>query len=618
MRTVPFLAIALFYASPAAAAEGDAVPPEDAASALARTTLDSLRDEKHREQMKIVWPETGEVSAPADCDVLLITGNGGNLGYACVRFQRSGGGPILRQRVLLDVRWDYNPEGSYLSTQQVEVDPVRFAEVWTAARLVRQASAELRVPAEVGPASIDAAWIRRYIHRTVGGDIHKPYEWISLHSGTDGEARLRGCVRGTTFLNDIQDFEELRIRAIRSLYLSLTAEQNAGTAFPLREWSDYLVGGVREHLDGLRLDRVEAWVEVLFEVSLRLLSVVGDETAEVTAKEARERLDGANREEHLGAWLLRDEFDRSLSRMRLRLRWDPAVAAEAIHRNEHRRWVDDEHEKWLRQIFNARAPEGYLALLRADLRAADSTLVRESVAELFAHYPGEYLDDLHPLLEHKDPDVVCAAALALIGVKAPGHFGPDQAPAVAATAGGGDVRLLDAWKAIEHLAADPTVPIRPETRWRDARTTALILLTNQYCPAPWRWDGTRIRRQLEDPTERDGRMVHQLFTQYAVYGPHPRPQPTEEWKSFVLTVWPRCLAEPFTRGTMEAIEELTALDDRHSLPRMREVLATLRAGCNRGARWEEDSEARYPWTDRWDLDQLEKKIDALEAERVTR
>jgi hypothetical protein len=627
MRSVLLPAIALFCASPAAdaaAVEGDTVPPADAALALARTTLDSLRDKEHREETKIVWPETGEISAPADCDVLLITGNGGNVGYACVRFRRSGGGPILCQRVLLDRRWVYNLEGAYCRTQQVEVDTVRFALVWTAARLVLRASAELQTPPEGGPASHDAASGQMRSLRTTGGGVHQPYEWISLRCGAHGEARVRGCVRGTTYLNDLQDFEQLRTRATRNIFLSLTPEQNAGAAFPLREWSDYLEGGVREHLDELRLERVEVWTKVLFEVSLRLLSEVGDETAEVTAKKARERLDGANREEHLGAWLLRDEFDRSLSRMSFRLRWDPAAAAEAIHGNEHHRWVDNEHEKWVRRIFHERDFEGYRALLRADLRAADSTLVCESVAELFAYYPGEHPSDLHPLLAHEDPEVVCAAALALIGVKAPGHIVTEQAPAVAASAGGGDTRLLDAWKGIARLAADPAVPIRAEahSHSRTARTTALNLLTDQYCPAPWRWDETRVRKQLEDPAERDARMVHDLFWRIgirsAAFGPPPRPQPTEEQRSFVLAVWRRCLAKPFTRGTMEAIEELAALGDRNSLPRMREVLATLRAGCNRGLRWEDAGEARYPWTDRWDIDRLEKKVEALEAARATR
>ena len=48
-----------------------------------------------------------------------------------------------------------------------------------------------------------------------------------------------------------------------------------------------------------------------------------------------------------------------------------------------------------------------------------------------------------------------------------------------------------------------------------------------------------------------------------------------------------------------------------------DLLATLRAGGNRGSSWEDDAEARFPWTDRWDLDRLEKKLDALDAERAT-
>jgi hypothetical protein len=46
-----------------------------------------------------------------------------------------------------------------------------------------------------------------------------------------------------------------------------------------------------------------------------------------------------------------------------------------------------------------------------------------------------------------------------------------------------------------------------------------------------------------------------------------------------------------------AMQELAALGDTASLPRIRELLAVLKAGCNRGVSHNDDPAARLPWTD---------------------
>lgn len=62
-----------------------AIGEEPTASATASTAFEGLRDAKHREEIRVVWPEGPDANLPDDCDVLLIRGY---ISAGCLRFCR--------------------------------------------------------------------------------------------------------------------------------------------------------------------------------------------------------------------------------------------------------------------------------------------------------------------------------------------------------------------------------------------------------------------------------------------------------------------------------------------------------------------------------------------------
>jgi hypothetical protein len=249
-----------------------------------------------------------------------------------------------------------------------------------------------------------------------------------------------------------------------------------------------------------------------------------------------------------------------------------------------------------------------------------------SINELDRYEPGRFLSDLQPLLEHADPNVACVAAFVMLGIEQQTYHGtPERTAAVAQAAERArhDDRVREAWTRIERLASDPNTPIAAGTRGfhRTAREMAVRLLSNNACPPPWHWDRQRVREQIANPSECDARYVEDLL---AIIGTFPltsdvrfdmrddRKVPVEPERSELIAIWRRCMAKPYTRGTLLAISELAALGDDESMPLARSILEAIEGSCAEVAAVGEGAEGKqYTWVDHSDLKKLRSHLDRL-------
>lgn len=99
----------------------------------------------------------------------------------------------------------------------------------------------------------------------------------------------------------------------------------------------------------------------------------------------------------------------STERIALRVTWDSAAAARGIHANDGRTYANDDQERWLREQFHRRDPEGYRTLLLADLQVGGTMLTVRSAQDLAARFPGQHHAELHRLLQRDESEVVAGA-----------------------------------------------------------------------------------------------------------------------------------------------------------------------------------------------------------------
>jgi hypothetical protein len=134
--------------------------------------------------------------------------------------------------------------------------------------------------------------------------------------------------------------------------------------------------------------------------------------------------------------------------------------------------------------------------------------------------------------------------------------------------------------------------------WFDefARNHALKYLCSRKDPAGVRWSADRIRQQLTKPGE-DGRMVYELLSALGILG-----LPASDAEA--IDAYYRVLAGPRNKGILVACEELITRKNRASAPAIRRVLKELASNCNNGLQWQEDSTAKYPWTDKYGLERI--------------
>jgi hypothetical protein len=296
---------------------------------------------------------------------------------------------------------------------------------------------------------------------------------------------------------------------------------------------------------------------------------------------------------------VRNEVGRTTQRIQLRHQWDTTQAIRLIHGNGGSRHADNDQETWMRRQFLIHDKPAYRIMLGEDLYSDDQRVICVSIAELRDHFPEDGHAALEPLLQHGNPDVRGRAAFAMLTLSYE-QFSPRSQYAKTLTLATQAEAPLP-WAVIEALASDPQTFIPPGRYWfhGHARGKAMELLAAPLCPEGLRWSKDRVREQLDRPDETDGRMVYALMQELRLS------------EQEMLPYWRRCLSDPLTRGTTQAIEALTKLNDVESLPRMRACLTELRAGCNKHLSWEADAEAQYPWIDAYDLDRLDKGIQAI-------
>ncbi len=613
------------------------------AAETAAAALDAFRDAKHRAEMRVVWPDGLDEPAPADCDVLLIAGY---IGLQCVRLHRHDGGPILGDRVWLGRTWFHDADGEQFAPRRTEIDPADFARAWAAANRLVAARCEVANPPPPPPPPPDPDpdpdaeefeefVVKRAPELSFSTGSHTPDEWFRLRAGAPGALVAEGHARGTWFVDGIAEFDSLRLRAIRKVFMDLVPEQGREwRPFDAAEWNDGLERDLAPRVAAFRAAHVAGWTDdidaasrVFCEAALRTLGETGGESAGTIAATFAalappEGAPGIHQADSVVA-----DARRAAARIRFRLHWDAEAATAAIHGNAGRYHADNDQEAWLRDLFHAREPDRYVALLRTDLRAVNPSLVIASIHELTRRHPGEFIDDLQPLLGAADPNVACVAAFATLGLERRFAFDtPQRAPAVAraAEAATTDPRARAAWETVARLAADTTVPIPVgiPSYGLNARTAPLYLLMSDACPPPWHWDDQRIRRQIANPAERDARMLDVLLSRTGrsrVSSPvdfrveHPNFAPPADERGEVIAVWRRCLAEPYSWGTLEAIAELAALGDRESLPRIRAIVDEIAASCATGVLPGEGAEGtRYPWVSGFKIKDLRKALERLD------
>jgi hypothetical protein len=582
---------------------------EPAGWSRANDALEALRDDQHRARIRVVWGDAPPVAAPTDLDIVVLRGY---LNRDLLRL-RWREGRITADVARVDRTWFYHSKPGSISLHRIPMAPDTANLLWSGISHLLAARAETIAPA----AEPEAA------HSFHSSSSHAPHHLFTWSNGVNWTSLP--VVRGMRLRDGIRDFDDLRVEALSRLAWGF-APEHIWTADDKQESAPRWRALWRDLLPRAQGDGSTAISErdrLLAEDACMMLGDLGEEvdaallTAFATGlRPALPRGDG----EVVPATCHEDEvragIARATERIALRHHWDAAAAIRSIHRPGLGTFADEDQKTWLRARFHRLDPAGYRALLLADLQSAEAGLVVRSVTDLARHHPGEQRAELRPLLDHQDPAVVFAGAMALLGKRLANHRAPQRRElADLARIAEQDPLVVDALTALTRLAGDPGVPIPPALQWSggNARTSAIAVLS--VCPPPWTWDRERMRHQLDDPREDDGRLVADLLNRLGF------PFSTsggERWaaldaadRAHLIATWRRCLGDDLTRGTLHAIEELSALGDRASLPRMRELLARLRAGCNSRLAWQDDPAARFPWTDRYQLNELERRMTAL-------
>lgn len=467
---------------------------------------------------------------------------------------------------------------------------------------------------------------------------HAPHEWLCI-SQARTVVTERYC-RGERFIGDIQDQDDLKHRAIQKVFDDLVADKSLQwKPFEPTDWNDYLKRRLVSYAATFRASKEGGWREDVDEsvaepckAMLRILGVSGEEAAEKLIAELAALAPPEREGDDLSLYEARSvglEARLAEERVRFRLHWNSVEAKTVIHRNPGRRHAQNDQEAWLRTLFYSRDPDGYLAMIVADLHAEDPGLVITSITELDRYDSGRFLSELQPLLEHANPNVAGVAAFSMLGVARNRYHGtPERAAAVAQAAAKAktDDRIRKAWVTVERLASDPTISIPPGAYGfhGTAREMAVRLLSSTACPPPWQWDRERVREQIANPSERDARYVEDLL---AIIGTFPltsevsfdirdgRKVPVEPKRSELIAIWRRCLAKPYTRGTLLAISELAALGDDESMPLARSILEEIEGSCADLAAVGEGAKGKqYPWIDQYDLKRLRSQLDRLTSQ----
>jgi len=587
LLTVPFLLLGACGPWPwvVAGEPSEPVRVELTPLALGQRELDFWRDDTHKREMKIVWPEMTALPAqvPENAEAYLIKGY---IDYTCTRL-RWEKGAVRAERIMMKRTWFCNSQGESFAGERLSVVPGDFTRAWLAAKLLLGARDERLKPEPMQPMEQDAdgSW-----HGSSSGSCsiskgsHEPHLFIRL---TQPDARIyQSAIRGESRTNGIQNFQELQNRAIFSVFDSLCpAGRNApqGPEFPVTEWCEFLTAELKQAGQGTVVDKVADDCRLLLETTLRALGHAGYAAAEADIAGLHKKLEAADRDKNYTAFCIRDETEIALTKIEMLNRWNAERAATLIHGNLRKMHWQNDLAKWVRGLYFQRDQPGYHQLLLADLKPdSKPALLCETLAELQMRFHGQDLERIGVLVSHADPEVAVEGCFILIDPKL--NPEPNTQPALAA---------------LDRLAGDPDTPISPYSKWFEhfARSRALKYLASVQAPEAVRWTAVRVRWQL-DKVE-DGRMVHELLTTLnCLHDPASEADKAAAYR--------RALSRPYSWGTLTACEELAKLKDAQSATTVRKILSELERDCNKHLSWQEDSTAKYPWVDKYELEDTAK------------
>ncbi|WP_237763875.1 hypothetical protein [Terrimicrobium sacchariphilum] len=571
MRSLVCWTICAFLFAMAQPARASKSPRE-----LALRALEAQRTEDDRRLTTLTVPDPAPGCLPNGAEIFVVSGY---INYRCVRLFMQEGNALL-QRITTTRSWFYSPEESYV-TEEWELPPTEFAAVWEAARLISQSTAVRKKPAR--PKDPDGKFVSD--RRMVSMSSHEPTYYVRVWSAS----RLwwDHGFRGMSASDKVQDFEKVQTRAMTSLIETAFPEGTPGKPFALSAWGPFLakqLEGSAVALQGLP-QHLTAANTITIDCSLRLLGQMGYEPARPIIKAVAEDAEKSPSAAYWKESVLR-ECGYALRKIAIQERFDGEEVDRLIHSYGRRLNPDNDMVQWLRNQYFAKNPEAYFSILSRDLTAKNTpeVVLLESIKEVQDRYPSAGGPLLAGVLDHPSTEVSVHAAMALL------KSSPDDAASL---------------QALTRAASDPRATIPNDARsFSDfGREIALDYLSSRKnrIPPQYRWDSARIDQQLALPWE-DGRMINRLISARVCL----------ENKQFSdrdqITAYRKALAEPYTMGTAEACEELIKLDDRASADRIKEVLSALRAGCNKGFRWEEDRDARYPWIGKADLTTIEESL----------
>lgn len=571
---------------------GEAPPPLQAdldPLTLAQRELDRLRDDTHKREMKIRWPETKKPtsqalleSIPDSAEAYLINGY---INYTCTRLRWK------KETVVADCieskrSWFYNPKGESFPTYRFTIAPADFARAWVAAQLLIGASAVPLHPKTDDPSIGDSC--------CYSSSSHEHYLFIQLTHPAVTLFRnvCRGMGRNE---NNIQDFETLKTQAIHSLFDALCSSARNSLEkqpFQLAEWDGFLTTEIKRTTENVSVEKMAESDRLFLETALRIVGQSGCVAAESEIASLRKKLETDDSLAHYWARCICEEAEFALIKIEMQNRWNPQRAIEWIHGNPRRIHAQNDLSQWMRNFYFSRDTKGYHELLLGDLKSnADHLLLRETLFELHTHFRGQDIDCISTVLSHNDPDVATDACYILLDQSR--NSRPDIKPAIVV---------------LDRLAGNSDTPIAPHSRWHDqfGRRKALEYMTAIATDPSIRWSADRVRKQLEQVE--DGRIIDCLLTALDMLQ-------SPASKKEEVAAYRRALLRPYSFGTLTACEELAKRNDVESAPIIRKILQELQAGCNAGLSWQNDPKAKFSWVDKYELEEIAKQWEKLETQK---
>lgn len=530
---LPAAILAFALAAPARAEDSPGL-------ALAKSVVEELRGDAHREKMRIVWPEDVEEAPPEGAEVVVITGY---ISHDMTRFVWRGG-KVEARLAFASRTWFYNKNGESFGARELDVDPVAFARAWSAARFVIDARDERVTPRPDPDLPVGG---------TMGMGSHESKEYVRMRTaGAIGPLHCSDPFGWRTDDEGIAPWEQIRDRSVFRLFEPFLPKKDTARHIDLSRIAPEALDEIRRATSRLDLN-YNGEHHVLLEVCLRIAGEAGD----VTTREAVE-----NFEKALGAATTRDgsteasvrrdllkEAEFARTRRTLSDNWDDVHARNLLRGRSNTTGADWDFDTWIRRRYREQNPVGYLALL-AEERSSGAPPAKVGVArtldEIRTRRSLETTETLRAWISDADPDTRLAAARAILSIT------PDDREAAAV---------------IVSVATDATIQPDRDRRGRDegwVRLDALAEASARRLVGP-----EDLRKLLADPGSRHGLLVQAVLDALA----RSDEPPTE---AETLAAWRSVLDQSVYSALEVAIEKLLDLKDTASREKVAAALERLR------------------------------------------